>query len=168
VLDGSNGIDAGWSPSVAVDARGVVNVSYVGTTADDLKYITDATGAAPEVVDDGYRIAGQTVDGLPKPEFHFVGDDAGILLPPGGPPFVVYQDATTQELLLANKQPDGTWTHTSIAGATTPWPGGYGFFAAGAIGKDQIVMSTWVVNLPASEDADSNWVEVFSRPIGSP
>ena len=168
VLDGSNGVDAGWSPSVAVDARGVINVAYVGTSADDLKYVTDATGAAPEVVDDGYRVAGQTVDGLPRPEFHFVGDDAGILLPlGGGAPFVVYQDATTQELLLAHKQDDGTWAHISIAGATTPWPGGYGFFASGAITGDRIVMSSWVINLPASVDADSSWVEVFSHPFGT-
>ena len=169
VLDGSNGVDAGWSPSIAVDAKGVVHVAYVGATADDLKYVTDAPSALPEVIDDGYRIVGRTVDGLPKPEFHFVGDDAGIVLPPGGGgPFVVYQDSTTQELLLAQKQPSGTWTHASIAGGTDPWPGGYGFFAADAIGKDQLVMSTWVVNLPAADFRDSNWVEVFSRPITIP
>jgi hypothetical protein len=169
VLDGSSGVDAGWSPSIAVDAKSVVHVAYVGATGDDLRYVTDAAGAVPEVIDDGYRIVGQTVDGLPKPEFHFVGDDAGIVLPPGGGgPFVAYQDATTQELLLAQKQADGTWTHASIAGGTDPWPGGYGFFAADALGKDQLVMSTWVVNLPASEYRDSNWVEVFSRPLTSP
>ena len=165
VLDGSNGVDAGWSPSVAVDARGVVNVAYVGTTADDLKYVTDAPGAVPEVVDDGYRIDGQTVDGLPRPVFHFVGNDAGLVLPAGGAPRVVYQDATTQELLLAQKGPDGKWTHVSIAGATDPWPGGYGFYAAGAAGKDQLVLSTWVVNLPAEDYNDTSWVEVFTRPL---
>jgi hypothetical protein len=169
VLDGSNGVDAGWSPSIAVDAKGVVNVAYVGATADDLKFVTDATGAVPQVVDDGYRIVGQTADGLPKPEFHFVGDDASLVLPAGGgAPFVVYQDSTTQELLLGHKQADGSWAHTSIAGATNPWPGGYGFFAAAAVGADQIVMSTWVINLPGSDDANSNWVEVFSRPLTTP
>jgi hypothetical protein len=166
LLDGSNGVDAGWSPSIAVDAQGVVHVAYVGATADDLKYVTDATSAVPEVIDDGFRIVGKTVDGLPKPEFHFVGDDSSIVLPPGGGgPLVVYQDSTTQELLLAQKQPDGKWTHTSIAGGTEPWPGGYGFFAASTLGKDQLVMSTWVVNLPAADFKDKNWVEVFSRPL---
>jgi hypothetical protein len=166
VLDGSNGLDAGWSPSIAIDAEGVVHVAYVGTTADDLKYLTDAANAVPEVVDDGYRVVGTTVDGLPRPEFHLVGDDAGLVLPPGGgDPLVVYQDATTQELLLAQKHMDGTWTHESIAGATDPWPGGYGFYAAAALGKGMLVMSTWVVNLPASDYADSGWVEVFTRPI---
>jgi hypothetical protein len=168
VLDGSNGTDAGWTPSIAIDAKGVVSVAYVGTTGDDLKYITDAVGALPEVIDDGYRVAGQTVDGLPRPEFHFVGDDASIVLSPSGAgPFVVYQDATTQELLLAHKQPGGNWAHISIAGGTMPWPGGYGFFAATALSKDQLVMSNWVVNLPAEEYKDSNWVEVFIRPLTS-
>jgi hypothetical protein len=167
VLDGSNGVDAGWSPSVAVDAQGVVNVAYVGATADDLKFVTDATGAMPAVIDDGYRIDGQTVDGQPRPVFHFVGADAGLVLPPGGPPMVVYQDATTQELLLGQQQPGGMWKHVSIAGATDPWPGGYGFFAAGALGKNQIAMSSWVINLPASDDANASWVEVFTRPLTS-
>jgi len=166
VLDGSSGVDAGWTPSVAVDTKGVVHVAYVDATANDLKYVTDATGALPQVIDDGYRVDGQTVDGLPKPALHFVGDDASIVLPPSGGPFVAYQDATTQELLLAQQQANGTWTHTSIAGATMPWPGGYGFFAATAVGKNQLVMSTWVINLPVGGDGpDSNWVEVFSRPL---
>lgn len=167
VLDGSSGVDAGWTPSVAVDAKGVVHVAYVDATANDLKYITDATNATPQVIDDGYRVDGQTVDGLPKPVFDFVGDDASIVMPPTGGPFVAYQDATTQELLLAQQQANGTWTHTSIAGATTPWPGGYGFFAATAVGKNQLVMSTWVVDLPAgnNDGPHVSWVEVFSRPL---
>lgn len=171
VLDGSGGVDAGWSPSVAVDAKGVVDVAYVGTSADDLKFVTDAPGAVPTVIDDGYRIDGQTADGKPRPVFHFVGADAGLVLPPGGPAMVVYQDATTEELLLATQQPGGTWSHVTIAGAdagaTSAYPGGYGFFAAGAVGKSQLVMSSWVIDLPASSDADASWVEVFTRPLTS-
>lgn len=166
VLDGSGSVDAGWSPSSAIDAQGVVHVAYVGTTGDDLKYVSDATSAVPEVVDNGYRIDGQTVDGLPKRTFHFVGDDASIVLSPtGGGPFVVYQDSTTQELLLAHKQPAGNWAHISIAGGTDPWQGGYGFFISTALSKDQLVISNWVINLPAEEYKDSNWVEVITRPI---
>ena len=168
VLDGSNGVDAGWSPSIAIDAQGVIHVAYVGATADDLKYVTDASGASPEVIDDGYRTAGTTVDGLPKPEFHFVGDDAGLVLPPGGDPLVVYQDATTQELLLADKHADGTWTHESIAGAATPWTGGYGFFAASAVGGGRLALSTFVVNLPSEDYANETWVEVFTRSLAAP
>ncbi|HUS31424.1 MAG TPA: MYXO-CTERM sorting domain-containing protein [Kofleriaceae bacterium] len=163
VLDGTNGIDAGWSPSVGIDANGVVNVAYVGATSDDLKFTTDATNAPKETIDDGYRIDGITVDGLPKPVYHFVGDDAGLVLAGANGPRVVYQDATTQEMLLAEKGQDGKWTHTSIAGGpqVSPWPGAYGFFASAALSPTDIVMSTWVVNQPE----DDNWVEVFLRPI---
>jgi MYXO-CTERM domain-containing protein len=162
VLDGTNGVDAGWSPSVAVDSDGVAHVAYVGATGDDLMYVTDAPNSAKEIIDDGYRVVGTTVDGLPKPEWHFVGDDATILLPPGGgAPMVVYQNATTQELLLSQRQQNGSWARQSIAGATDPWPGAYGFFASGALGSIDVIMSTWVIHQPASE----NWVEVFSRPF---
>jgi hypothetical protein len=163
VLDGTMG-DDGWSPTVAVDAQGNANVAYVDATSDDLKYIVDAPSSAnaptPEIVDDGYRIVGQTVDGLPKPEFHFVGDDAGIVLPAGNQPYIVYQDSTTQEMLLATRNPNGMWTHESIAGATMPWPGAYGFFASDAIGGSNIIMSSWVIDQPTND----NWVEVFAKP----
>jgi MYXO-CTERM domain-containing protein len=161
VLDGTMG-DDGWSPTVTVDAAGVAHVAYVDATTDDLKYLTDEQNATPEIIDDGYRIVGQTVDGLPKPEFHFVGDDAGIVLPAGQQPYVVYQDSTTQELLLAQRQPNGMWMRSSIAGATDPWPGAYGFFAAAAATSTDLVMSTWVIDQPTED----NWVEVFTRPLG--
>jgi len=165
LLDGSGNIDAGWSPSIAVDANNVVHVAYVGSSKDDLKYVTDATGAMPEVVDDGYRIVGQTVDGLPKPEFHFVGDDASLILANGNFPMIAYQDATTQELLLATKQQNGQWTHINIAGAQEPYAGAYGFFAAGDQRPGEMVMSTWVID--THEDPfNDNWVEVFARPTG--
>lgn len=163
ILDGAT-VDAGWSPSVAVGTGDVVHVAYVGSTADDLKYITDAQGAMPEIIDDGYRIVGTTVDGLPKPEFHFVGDDASLVLVGGTTPMVAYQDATTQELLLATKQQDGSWARISIAGATDPWPGGYGFFAATGIRATDLVMSTWVINQPSDSFFENNWVEIFTRP----
>ena len=75
-------------------------------------------------------------------------------------PQVLYQDATTQELLLATRSDMG-WTHESIAGATDPWPGAYGFFASDALSPSALVMSSWVIDQPT----DENWVEVFTRPI---
>jgi hypothetical protein len=161
LLDGAGDVDAGWQPSVAIGADDRVHVAYVGATGDDLKYITDAPNAAPAIVDDGYRLVGTTVDGLPKPEFHFVGEDASLVMANNGTlPMVVYQDATTQELLLATMQQDGSWARTAIAGATMPWPGAYGFFAASAVTTQQMVISNWVIN----QGARDNWVEVFTRP----
>ncbi|MBA2540830.1 MAG: hypothetical protein H0V17_14420, partial [Deltaproteobacteria bacterium] len=162
VLDGAGDIDAGWSPSVAVDPNGVVHVAYVDATQDDLVYITDVPGAQKELVDDGLRIVGTTVDGLPKPEFHFVGDDASLVLANNGQlPMIAYQDATSHELLLATRQQDGSWQRSSIAGATDPFAGAYGFFAADSMLGADLVMSTWVID----QGADENWVEVFHRQI---
>jgi MYXO-CTERM domain-containing protein len=160
VLDGS-GTDAGWQPSVAVGADDRVHVAYIGATGDDLKYITDAAGATAAIIDDGYRLVGTSPDGLPKPEFHFVGEDASLVMANNGTlPMVVYQDATTQELLLGTLQQDKTWARTSIAGATEPWPGAYGFFAASTVTAETMVISNWVIDQPTRK----NWVEVFSRP----
>ena len=156
VLDGGSGADEGWMPSVAVDASGVAHVAYASSMANELKYVID--GSAPTMVDNGYRISGVTVDGLPQPTFDFVGANAGLVLN-GGAPYVAYQDATTQELLLGHQQADGTWAHTSIAGNTQPWPGAYGFFASDALHAQNVVMSSWVIDQPTGE----NWVEVFTQ-----
>lgn len=166
VLDGSGNVDAGWSPSVAVAPDDTIHVAYVGATGDDLRYVTSDAGAQPQVVDDGYRIVGQTVDGLPKPEFHFVGEDASLVLANAGTlPMVAYQDATTQELLLATQKQDGTWDRVSVAGATDPWTGGYGFFTAAAVTTSEIVITSWVINQPNETlGGGENWVEVFRRP----
>jgi len=45
VLDGSqsSGIDAGWTPSVKVDAQGVAHVAYINATSDALMYTNDAS-----------------------------------------------------------------------------------------------------------------------------
>jgi MYXO-CTERM domain-containing protein len=159
ILDGSPGNDAGWTPSVRVDPQGVAHVAYINAQTDSLMYTSDASGAMPSVIDNGYRIVGQTVDGLPKPEFHIL-DNADLVLPPGNPPMVVYQDGTTSELLLGQQQMNGTWNHISVAGATQPWPGAYGFFASAAVRPSDVVISTWVIDQPA----DDNWVEVFTKP----
>lgn len=166
-LDGSGNVDAGWTPSIAVSGDAVVHVAYVGRTADDLKLTSDVASATPEIIDDGYRSAGTTADGLDKPEFHLVGDDANLLIGPTGA-LVVYQDATTQELLLAQKTSSGAWERTSIAGGKAPWAGGYGFYASAAVGPTQLVMSTFAVNLSADTDAGMTWVEVFTRPLAQP
>jgi hypothetical protein len=157
VLDGATG-DAGWSPTVAIDAGGVAHVAYVGATYDDLAYIRSDAPSTIESIDNGYRIVGTTEDGLPKPEFHFVGDDATMIMTPSGPT-VAYQDATTHELLLAQRNEVTGWNHVTIAGAEDPFVGAFGFFASASTTPDQIVMSTWVLDLP-NED---QWVEVFRR-----
>ena len=157
LTDGS--ANDGWTPTVQVDSHGVANVSYIDATNNSLMYITDAANATAQVVDNGYRIVGQTVDGLPEPTFDIL-DNAAIVLPSGAAPIIAYQDGTTQELLAAQLQSNNTWTHVSIAGATNPWPGAYGFFVSATNGPDEIVLSNWVIDQPTG----SNWVQVFAKP----
>jgi hypothetical protein len=168
VLDGSSGVDAGWTPSVAVDNKGNVDVAYVSvTTTDSLHFASTAAGSRPTVIDDGMRTDGTTVDGLPRPVFHFVGANARLLLPDGdlSQGYVVYQDATTSQMLLGHHEADGTWSHAvvgsadSAAGAT----GGYGFYAAGALANGAVVMSSWVVDLHSEAD----WVQVYSQAMAA-
>jgi hypothetical protein len=160
-LDGGGNVDAGWQPTVAVGADDRIHVAYIGLTGDDLRYVTDAPGASSAIIDDGYRLVGTTVDGLPKPEWHFVGEDATLVMANDGTlPMVVYQDATTQELMLGTLQQNGTWMRTALAGAKDPWPGAYGFFASSMVTGRSIVISNWVINQQTRE----NWVEVFLRP----
>jgi MYXO-CTERM domain-containing protein len=165
VLDGSNGVDAGWTPSVAVDNKGNIDVAYVSaTTTDSLHFATTAAGVAPSVIDDGMRTDGTTVDGLPRPVLHFVGANAKLILPGGdlSKAYVVYQDATTAQLLLGHHESDGSWSHSVIAGGDTPYTGGYGFYAAGALNSaGLLVLSSWVIDLPGGPNDD--FVDVFTQ-----
>ena len=158
VLDG-DGVDVGWYPGVAVDAEDQLHVSYVSASNDDLLYV-NTIDRTPEVIDDGYRLVGTTEDGLPVPEFHFVGDDSSLVLTEGGP-FVAYQDATSHELRLASRNDDGTWTHEPIAGHESTFAGGYGFYASAAGVDGGLAISTWVLDQPSSQA----WVEIFWEAI---
>lgn len=151
--------DDGWYPSVSVDAAGVPHVAFQGADHDDVFYLNTGT-MTREMVDDGYRIVGTTPDGLPKPEYHFVGSDTQIVMTPATP-YVIYQDSTTHELLAASKNGD-TWRPEPIAGAEATFVGAYGFFASAALGTSQITVSTWVLH----QALNDNWVEVFRLPIG--
>jgi hypothetical protein len=164
-VDGGAGNDAGWSPSIAVDAVGKIHLAYVGAARDDLEYRKVSIPATPpEIVDDGYRIDGETPDGLPRPTLHFVGDDASLIISLGGVPVVTYQDSTSHELLIARRAENGEWKRTSVAGgeaAGERFIGAYGFFAASAATSSTLHLVNWVLD-PA---ADEQWVEVFERPV---
>lgn len=151
--------DVGWYPSLAVDPQGVLHVSYVDAVNKDLLYINDSDRVS-ELVDDGYRIVGTTEDGLPLPEFHFVGDDSSIVVIDGDI-FIAYQDATNHELLMASPNASDEWGHTAIAGDEIPFAGAYGFFADAKFDGTDIKMSTFVLD---QQNSDS-WVEVFQQTV---
>ncbi len=160
VLDGADGTDVGWYPSVQIDDADVAHVSYLSSTRDDLLYVKSDT-LTPEIVDDGYRIVGETEDGLPKPEFHFVGDDSNMILSGNGP-VVIYQDATTHELLYSAWNPTTmVWNRRPIAGAEADFVGAYGFFASAVPSGDEVVISNWVLDQPHNDQ----WVEIFRERI---
>jgi len=161
VMAGANA-DSGWYPSVAVDAAGVVHTAYQGADHDDVFY-KSSTGPQ-ELVDDGYRIVGTTPEGLPKPEFHFVGSDTQIVMTGGGP-LVAYQDSTTHELLVADKSGTmGAWRPNALAGNEMDWAGAYGFYASAALGINDVTLSTWVLN----QQLNDSWVEIFRIPVSPP
>lgn len=159
VLAGA-GADAGWYPAAVADGDDALQVSYVNASDSDLLFVTSA-GGNPTIVDDGYRIVGQTDEGLPKPELHQVGADSDIVMSEAGP-IILYQDATTHELRLAQLDSAGAWTHAAIAGAEDPFTGGYGFYISAAVDNTgtagaQIVIATWVIDQPNA----SSWVEIL-------
>ncbi len=153
--------DEGWYPSVAIDPAGVAQIAYQAADHDDVKYISTAAMAQAEMVDDGYRLVGTTADGLPKPEFHFVGSDTQIVTTPAGP-MIIYQDATSHELLVATKVANA-WQHDAIAGDEDPFVGAYGFYASAAASPSEAIVSSWVIDQPHGD----NWIEIFRLPIGA-
>jgi hypothetical protein len=160
VIDGADGADVGQYPSITVAADGKVHISYVDASHDNLLYV-NLTDKTPEVVDDGYRIDGTTEDGLPRPVFHLVGDDSGIVIS-GVAIAVAYQDSTTHELRLAIRDAaTNTWKSDAVAGDEDPYVGGYGFYAAAAISGTNVVMSSYVID---NLNYDF-WVEVFRQPV---
>ena len=157
VIDGAAATsDAGWSPTDAVDDTGKIHIAYVSSSKIDLLY-KSVPGTTTETIDDGYRIVGQTEEGLPKPEFHFVGEDATLIMPPGQGPTVIYQDSTNHELLAAQRKPDNRWARRPIAGNEDPFIGAFGFFASATNTPDGLAISSWVID----QANDANWVQVF-------
>jgi len=158
VLDGGGTEDVGWYPSMAVSADGVVHIAYVDAAHQNLLVTTYPNGT-PAVVDDGYRIDGTTDGGLPRPVFHHVGDNSAIVVA-GGVTAIVYQDATTQDLLFAVPgAPGQDWTRTKVAGSDMPYKGAYGFYAAAALVGGNLVMSSFALNQMTNDE----WVEVFRQ-----
>ncbi len=154
------GADSGWYPSVAADSAGNLHVAYQGADHDDLFYKNTMTNRE-ELIDDGFRIVGTTPDGLPKPEYHFVGSDTQIVMTGNGP-LVVYQDSTSHELLVADKSgPMGAWRPSALAGDEMEWQGGYGFYASAALMGSNVTVSTWVIDQQHGDD----WIELFKIPV---
>jgi MYXO-CTERM domain-containing protein len=161
VVDGAGANnDVGWYPSVTVDAEGTIHMAYQSATRDDLLYTNTKTNT-PELIDDGYRIVGQTPEGYPKPEFHFIGNDVSLQVTTAGP-VVSYQDSTSHELLMSARKNSGEWMMSKIAGGAMPtFTGAYGFFTSSVISSSDLVISNWVIDQPNYDQ----WVEIHRMAI---
>ncbi|MBI5490898.1 MAG: hypothetical protein HY905_26435, partial [Deltaproteobacteria bacterium] len=120
VLDGAGG-DAGWYPSLDIDAAGQRHISFVDGIAETLVYLNPDSGVR-EVVD-GRTIAGR--------ERNIVGDDSTIRVTASGEIWIAYQDATARTLLLAHRTAPGTWEVRSVDTEDSS-----GFFANMTLGTD--------------------------------
>jgi MYXO-CTERM domain-containing protein len=158
---GAAGVDAGWYPSLAVSPDGTVHIAYIDRALIQSKLMTvDWPDGTPVVVDDGYRTDGTTAGGLPDPVYHQVGDNSAIVNN-GHVSAIVYQDATSQDLLLATPGSQG-WTRTTIAGGEMPYKGAYGFYAAAGMTSNE---KLWTASYVIDQAAKDQWVEVFATQL---
>lgn len=171
VLDGEDVMgrdtaDVGWYPSVTMDSDGTAHISYTDASHDNLLYVNTRT-RTPEVVDDGFRDKDEmTLDGLPSPVFHLVGDSSSIQLAGSGAVLVAYQDSTVLQLRLAQRDPmTGAWKHQAIAGHASPFAGAYGFYAQNRVSGGQAVLSSYAIKNHVSDP--EYWVEIFSVQLGN-
>lgn len=98
--------DCGQGADLAVDTAGVWHVVYIDGAEETLRYAQVQAGAVSsrEIVDNGSTSDGTTrfTDGR-----HIIGDDASIVVDPGGGVRVVYQDATSQHAVVAVRAAGG-------------------------------------------------------------
>ena len=169
ILDGEDAMggdtgDVGEYPSVATDKDGISHISYVDATRDGLLYVNTKT-KTPEVADDGYRPKDETtLDGLPAPVYHLVGDSSSIQLV-DSTVYIAYGDSTVLQLRLATR--DGmknTWKTEAIAGHGSPFNGSYGFYAQCRVVGGSVVMSSYAIN-QHKENPDF-YVETFGVSLG--
>ncbi len=97
--------DSGLGASLFIDPSGRWHVAYVDGTEEALRYVSISSGVVgtPETVD-----RGETDGTAPHSDTrHMVGDDASIVVTDGGEIRIVYQDATSQRLMLARRPSSG-------------------------------------------------------------
>jgi hypothetical protein len=130
VLDGA-GFDAGWYPSIDVDAAGQRHLAYVDGIAEDLIYLNPDAGVR-EVVDGRSRTGrGRTL----------VGDDSTIRATPDGDVWIAYQNATHGDLLLAHRTGPDAWEVRELD--TEDFSGFFAALVLAGPADDEPVVSTY-------------------------
>ena len=116
------------------------------------------------VLDDGYRAIDETtLDGLPAPVYHLVGDSSSVQVQ-GENVYVAYQDSTVMQLRYGTRDPmKNTWKLENIAGHATPFKGAYGFYAQNRVVGGQGIVSSYVID--QRHDVPQFFVEVFAMTL---
>lgn len=163
-IDGFDAVgsgDSGYNADLFVNAAGDWYVAYVDGVSEELRLavITGASigNANPtltrELVDDGVR-------GTSAP--HIVGADADVAVVSTGEVRIVYQDASSQEALVATRPAaSSTWTLQGGGGAAPiDSEDSTGFWTCQALEGDTSHIATWSVNSAAG----TNETRVFTIP----
>ena len=170
ILDGEDAMggdtaDVGLYPSVAHEA-GVSHISYVDARNDNLLYV-NTMDKTPEVVDDGYRDKDEiTLDGLPSPVYHLIGDSSSLQIV-SGTVLIAYQDSTVLQLRLAVRDTKSKkWEPQIIAGHATPFRGAYGFYAQNRIAGGYAILSSYAIDQQTKPNSPYFFVETFLISLG--
>ncbi len=161
VLDGDG--NAGADCSLFISSDDVEHVVYQHQSGEhaELYYWNSDTGL--EVVDQGARDAnGDPTDPASAVEcLHWVGNFARVAVDPFGNARVAYQDGTSEDLVVAVRNPGGVWTVEILARKQSDdnFVGAYGFFVDQVLSEagDLIHISNFKHNLrtdPWSSEID--------------
>lgn len=155
--------DMGTNVDLVIDPEGNSHLCLQDGLTDSLYYLSPELGRW-EWVDDGVRV------GFDDREHsvHVVGEDCSIRFDTNGQPLVVYQDATSQDLVLARRLdagPDGegSWTWSVIRGEEATYRGAFGFYAkARVVGPEVWIQHFFYDN---TQSPNVQGLELLTRPL---
>jgi hypothetical protein len=130
--------DMGTNVDVAVDADGEVHLCYQDGMTDSLRYLAPGLDR-DEWVDDGVRRQA----GPREYEVHVVGEDCNMRFDRRGNPALVYQDATSQDILLARRDSEGNWIRSTIRGEEAAFEGSFGFYTRAHVDGGKLWVSSY-------------------------
>lgn len=137
-VDARNG-DMGANVDLTLDPEGNLHLCYQDGMTDSLRYLAPELGF-DEWVDDGRRV---DQDGREN-ALHVVGEDCAVRVASEGRVVIVYQDATSHNLLKATRDAAGNWTRVTIRGDEQTYAGAFGFYATAEIVGESVWISNYV------------------------
>lgn len=150
--------DVGSFSSVAVGPKRNFHVSYIGEDGN-LRYLrlrADLSIEWDELVDDGFS---QVTSGG---EDHLL-SDSSIAVDNLGVPRIVYQDATTQSLMVAVRTGTKQWKLTKLVAGDLDgkqYKGSYGFFADQVLLNGTSLISNFRVDIRTDSKKDLSGIDV--------